>query len=366
MRIGIDARMYKQQGTGISRYIKELVDHVVALDQENEYIIFLSPDMYESYQCPSHVTKICADAPYYSLKEQVYFWQILYKAKLDIMHFTHFNSPLLYFGKSVVTIHDVTLSKFPGQKMNTFLHRMAYKLIIWAAMWKASKIITVSNHTQKDIHELFGIPYEKCVTTYLGVDSFSKTPLAQQKEISNRMGINKSFILYVGVWRNHKNMLYLIETFDMLKQKGHDIQLVMTGKESPYYPEIRHRIEKSVYKNDIITPGFVSDEDLRALYSSTILLVNPSFYEGFGIPPLEAMASGAVVAVSEVTSHPEVCGDAALYFDPYSVADMVTVLEKAIGDKALREDVQKKGKEHVQQFRWDSMAKKTLSIYKNI
>lgn len=117
MRIGIDARMYKKGGTGISRYIKELVDAVVKLDKENTYILFLSPEMYKEYKCTDNVEKVCVDAKYYSLKEQLFFWKTLYNAKLDLMHFTHFNSPLLYFGKSIVTIHDITLSKFPGQKM---------------------------------------------------------------------------------------------------------------------------------------------------------------------------------------------------------------------------------------------------------
>src|SRR3989337_3047888 len=133
MRIGIDARMYKKGGTGISRYIKELVDGIIALDTKNTYVLFLSPEMYNIYQCSKHVEKVKTDAPYYSLKEQLFFWKTLYNAKLDLMHFTHFNSPLLYFGKSIVTIHDITLSKFPGQKMNTFLHKLAYRITIWAA-----------------------------------------------------------------------------------------------------------------------------------------------------------------------------------------------------------------------------------------
>lgn len=366
MRIGIDARMYKKEGTGISRYIKELVDHVVEADKYNTYVLFLSKEMYGKYIPQKNVEIVCADAKYYSIKEQLIFWKTLYKAKLDLMHFTHFNSPLLYFGKTVVTIHDITLSKFPGQKMNTWIYKMAYKLIIWSIVKKAKHIITVSDHTKKDVIELFNIPEERFTTTYLGVDTFVPRSEKQKEKIEAKYNITKTFLLYVGVWRNHKNILHLIDAFNALRKKGHDVQLVMTGKESPYYPEIRNAIEALDNKDDVITPGFVSEEDLHDLLSAATMLVNPSFYEGFGIPPLEAMASKTLVAVSNVTSHPEVCGDAALYFDPCVLEDIVSVIEKGLLDKDLQKEMINKGYKHTRNFKWKNTAEQTLKVYKSL
>lgn len=366
MRIGIDARMYQPNGTGISRYIRELVDHITTIDTENTYVVFLSQEMFDVFQAPPHVEKVRTDAPYYSLSEQTKFLQALYRAELDLMHFTHFNAPILYLDPCVVTIHDITLSKFPGQKMNTWFHKKAYQLSIWSVVKKSKHIITVSDHTKKDLHEMFQIPLEKMSTIYLGVDGFepvSKTVLEKTKK---KFGIKKKCFLYVGVWRNHKNLVHLIDAFNVLREGGLDVQLLMTGKESPYYPEIRDMISQSPYRDDIITPGFVSEEDLHALYASTDVLVNPSFYEGFGIPPLEAMASGNVVTVSNATSHPEICGDAALYFDPNSVSDMARIMKQGITDETVRTKLREKGLERAKMFRWDKTAKETLNVYQKI
>ncbi len=366
MRIGIDARMYNSNGTGISRYVRELVNHITKFDTENTYVVFLSAEMFEKFQAPSHVEKVRVDSPYYSLSEQTKFLQALYQARLDLVHFTHFNAPIFYLDPCVVTVHDLTLSKFPGQKMNTWLHKKAYELTIWSVVKKAKHIITVSDHTQKDLHDIFSTPSNKMTTVYLGVDGFEPLSKTENEKTKKKFSISKPCFLYVGVWRNHKNLLHLIDAFNVLRAGGLDAQLLMTGKESPYYPEIREMISDSPFSEDIITPGFVSEEDLHALYSATEVLVNPSFYEGFGIPPLEAMASGSVVAVSQATSHPEICGDAALYFNPHSVSHMATIMKQAMTDESLRSELKKKGLERVKMFRWDKTAQETLAIYNQV
>lgn len=366
MRIGIDARMYNSNGTGISRYVRELVDHITKFDTENTYVVFLSVEMFGKFEVPSNMEKVQVDSPYYSLSEQTKFLQALYSARLDLVHFTHFNAPILYLDPCVVTVHDLTLSKFPGQKMNTWFHKKAYELTIWSVVKKAKHIITVSDHTKKDLHEIFSIPENKMTTIYLGVDGFVPLPKARIERTKKKFGIMKPCFLYVGVWRNHKNLLHLIDAFNVLRESGLEAQLLMVGKESPYYPEIRDMISSSPYLKDIVTPGFVSEEDLHDLYASTDVLVNPSFYEGFGIPPLEAMASGNVVAVSNTTSHPEICGDAAFYFNPNSVSDMAKVMKEAITNENVRIELKRKGLERSKIFQWDKTAKETLEVYRKV
>jgi len=363
MKIGIDARMYNKKGTGISRYIKQLIENIKILDNNNLYVIFLSPEMYKNFSCTKNMQKICINAPHYSIKEQTTFLLSLYKQKLDLVHFTHFNAPLLYFKKNILTVHDITLSKFPGKKMGGLIHRIIYTIIIRTNIKKASHIITVSSHTKKDLVETFKTPSKKITPIHLGVDEFSPiTNIKKIEQCKKKFNITKPSLLYVGVWRTHKNIVNLIKAFNLVK-KELDIQILLTGKKSPHYPEITEEIKKSPYTEDISTLGFVSDEDLKSLYASVDALINPSFYEGFGIPPIEAMASNTIAIISNVTSHPEVCEDAALYFDPNSIENISQIIQKALSDERLQKVMREKGKEHVKKFRWEKMVKETLEVY---
>lgn len=371
-RIGIDCRMYSSRFTGIGRYVYELIHNLFKLDSQNEYILFFNDPEYDGFNPPNErVTKVRVNAPHYSFSEQVKFLFQLRKHKLDLMHFTHFNAPVLYKHPSVVTIHDLTLSFYPGKKMTSPLHRYAYKKTIKSAVRNARKVIAVSQNTKKDIQDILSTDEAKLYVIYEAVNpAFRRIEDDTYKiKLKEKFNIDRPFILYTGVWRSHKNLPNLIKAFTILKKEyGYDGKLVVTGKHDPVYAQdIFHLPETIEFSNDIVFTGMVDELELIALYNAAQVYAFPSFYEGFGLPPLEAMQCGTPVAASNTSCIPEVCGeDNALFFDPRDPRDMADKIFTITSEKPVRERLIQNGLQHVKQFSWEKMAKETLDLYRTI
>jgi glycosyltransferase involved in cell wall biosynthesis len=369
MKIGIDARMYSSHFTGIGRYSFELIRNIVKLDHQNEYVIFLNPQQYKTFEISSpNVQKVLTDAPYYSLQEQTSFNNLLVHHNLDVVHFTHFNAPLLYHKPFVVTIHDLILSFYKGKKRTSFIERAAYNMVIKNVIKKARHIIAVSEHTKDDIRRLFFVPQEKISVIYEGVaEEFTIPPSPSViSSVQKKFRLDKPFVLYTGVWRDHKNIKGLIEAFALLiKAQKKDIYLVITGKEDPYYPEVKELPKQLGIEQQVRLTGFVTEEELIALYHLALLFVFPSFYEGFGLPLLESMASKTPIVASHTSSIPEIGGDACLYFDPHSPQDIAQKIGFLLQDEAKRQELIAKGSERIKQFSWGKMAEQTLHVYQN-
>jgi glycosyltransferase involved in cell wall biosynthesis len=371
-RIGIDCRMFSSKYTGIGRYTYELVHHLVELDKENEYFLFFNEPEYEFFTPPSdRVKKILVNAPHYSIAEQIKFLKFIKKEKLDLMHFTHFNAPILYSGPSVVTIHDLTLHFFPGKKMSSPLYRLGYYLTIKSIVNKSKKIITVSNHTKKNLEDVLHIKPSKIEVIYEGINpkfhSVKGTELAV-RTLQN-FEITKPYLIYTGVWRDHKNIKGLIRAFhQILIEHSNDLSLVITGKADPAYaPEIYKLCADLGIKKKVIFPGLVNEDELIALISEAAVYVFPSFHEGFGLPPLEAMQCETPVAASNQSSIPEIVGsDNVLFFDPYDVGDMASKINQVLTNGHMRTRLIQNGIKHVKNFSWEKMAKKTLQVYDEI
>lgn len=368
MKIGIDARMYGTGFTGIGRYVNELIANILEVDNKNEYVLFMNSPEYEVFELPwKNARKVLVNAKHYSFAEQFRFLSLLKKEKLDIMHFTHFNAPIFYKGKSVVTIHDLTLHFYPGKKMTSFCRRLAYQLVIRSVIKHAKKIIAVSENTKNDLCEILKVPANKISVIYEGVDNHFKEIADEnvKKNIAKKYGIIKPFLLYTGVWRSHKNLVNLIKAFSYLKKNNDfDGQLVITGKEDPLYTEIRSVIKDLELESDIVFPGMVPDSDLPALYNAAKIYVFPSLYEGFGLPPLEAMACGVPVAASCAACIPEICGkENAVFFDPYDPVNISDAILKIWLNEELKQKLIANGKNRIKDFSWKKMAKEILGIY---
>jgi glycosyltransferase involved in cell wall biosynthesis len=367
MRIGIDARMYGSGFTGIGRYTYELIRHLALLDRENDYVVFLRQEAFDAFTPPGpRFRKVLADYPHYSLAEQTRFLSILNRENLDLMHFTHFNAPILYRRPSVVTIHDLTLSFFPGKKMNHFFRRAAYQFVLRSVTHSAKRIIAVSKHTQQDLMTLLDIPENRIAVVYNGVDpEFSSPSRLDSNHLKAKFGLHKPYFLYTGVWRDHKNLVGLLRAFSLLnREEKNRFQLAITGRPNPLYHEVTDTIHSLGLESDVALTGLVDDDELRALYQHALAYVFPSFYEGFGFPPLEAMLCGVPVAASNTSSIPEICGEGnALFFDPRNPEDMKDQMRRVATDQTLRQQLIERGLRHAKQFNWETMAKAVLDIY---
>lgn len=371
MKIGIDARMYSSGFTGIGRYTFELIRGLSRIDSENEFVVFLNPEEYENFSAPAENFRgVQVEAPHYSLAEQTKFLSKLNSERLNLMHFTHFNAPILYRGKSVVTIHDLTLSKFPGRKMNKLIHRLAYNLVLRRATSHADKIIAVSQNTKKDLMELLKINSDKIEVVWNGVGR-EFTP-AQPTELSRRQlkqkfGIGKSYLLYTGVWRDHKNILGMLEAVKKVVEQHRDFdgEIVITGRPNKVYaPEIFAKVRDLGLEDRFVFTDLVDDEDLLRLYQNARVFVFPSFYEGFGLPPLEAMACGIPVAASRSSSIPEICGEGnALFFDPRNTGEMAEKIWEAWSDESTRKKLRERGLRRIEDFSWRQMSQQTYAVY---
>jgi len=374
--IGIDARFYGPVGKGLGRYTQEVVDNLLKVDHENNYVIFLCKENFDTFKTENpKVKKVLADVRWYSFKEQILMPLYIWREKIDLMHFHHFNIPIFCPTRFVVTIHDLILIKFPSlraTKLSPWLYKIkniAYRLVLNIAVARSKKIIAVSEFTRKDILDNFKIAASKVHVTLEGV---SKNLLSVQnidtEKVLEKYKINKPFILYVGNAYPHKNLEWLMDVYyRKILDKG--INLVLVGKEDYFYARLNDLKLKNAEKEkrgfSVIFPGYVPDEDLQILFKSALSYVFPSKYEGFGIPPLEAMANNCPVISSNKASMPEVLGEAALYFDPESEEDLLSSIEKIAFSDDFRNSMILKGQKQVNKYSWTTCALKTKEILEN-
>lgn len=376
MRIGIDGRLYRAAAAGIGRYSRNLIGNLLEIDHDNEYVLFMSTEdklefenLKNSFEIKNLKFKIVTtDIPHYSLSEQTKFLKILNRQKLDLMHFTNFNFPVRYKGKFVATIHDLTLFYYPGRHKKGIMAKLAYKYVMKKACGKAAKIIAVSSSTKNDIIKTFKTNPQKIQVIYEAADDkvFAAPLPSEIDKIKRRYAVSDlPVILYVGQWRPHKNLAGLIRAFAILR-KDVPAKLALVGKVDHAYPEVFETIDKEGVLRDIIMPGFVEEKELAVWYKIAAVFVFPSFYEGFGLPGLEAMAAGTPVAAANRTSLPEIYQDGAVYFDPADPHAIASAITKVIKDQNLRRQMIQKGYQIVKQYSWRKTAEETLRIYKSL
>jgi len=372
MRIGIDARFFGSIGKGLGRYTQKLIENLEILDRENHYFVFLRRENWDEYAPKSkNFTKVLADIPWYSLREQVQMPKIIEKCGLDLVHFPHFNVPMRYRGKFIVTIHDLILFRYPTRKASTlsapayFFKKKAYHRVIGRAIRKSEKIIAVSEHTKRDILENFRVSPEKICVTHEGVEASEKPPRENAETILGKYGIIRPYILYIGNAYPHKNLERLVLAFRSVSKKHPGLHLVLGGKDDYFFQRLKKFVaEKNI--PSVIFAGHIAEDDLSTIYREARTYVFPSLYEGFGLPPLEAMARNVPVVSSDASCLPEILGDAACYFDPRGISGISEIIEKVLIDKDLRKKLIATGREQIKKYSWEKMARETLEIYQAI
>lgn len=378
MRIGIDARFFGIRQKGLGRYTQKLVEKLEKISAssgefEHDYFIFLKKENFEEYRPQNpKFKKVLADYHWYTFAEQFFFPLALYRQKLDLVHFPHFNVPIFYFGKFVVTIHDLTLLHFPTVKNSTLhplfyrLKFLAYKIAIQSAIWRASWIIAISQFTKNDIIDNYGASLEKKISiTYEACEDHCMFSLKKIEEILPEYGIIKPYLIYVGNAYPHKNLEKLVVAFDKVSSEKKDLQLVLVGKDDYFYQRLRrfvreNKIDRIVYLSDIC------DCELDVLFHHSVANVFPSLYEGFGLPPLEAMSKGVPVISSDHPCMREILGESAYFFDGHKTEAIASAIRKVISDVALRQKLIELGYTQIKKYSWQRMARETLEIYKRV
>ncbi len=368
MKIGIDGRMWDESGIG--RYLRNLVGKLGKLDTKNEYFIFLLKKNIE-IDFPKKFNKIEADFKWYGITEQIKFPRVIAEQKLDLMHFPHFNVPILYNRKFIVTIHDLIHQHFDLQKSSTHsiifqqIKKFGYDKAFKHAVKKSQTILTPSDFVKHQIQTECYIPQEKIVVTPEGVEDNLLTIADKLREVDirqvlNKFNINNMYLFYIGNAHPHKNLERLINVFSEIQKKYPSLQMVLSGKNSYFWARV---LKQSL--DGVIYTGFITDIEMVALYKNALCFVMPSLEEGFGIPVLEAMALGTPVVSSNGGSLKEVGGDSAIYFDPSNEADMIKQISRVIGAGELRKELVQKGFKRVKDFSWEKMAKETLEVYES-
>lgn len=372
MRIGIDARLWGPENGGLGRYITELILHLEQLDTTAEFFIFLQQKNWNDFTPRTpQFHKVMADIPWYGWREQIQLPRILKHARVDLMHFPHWNVPLAYAQPFVVTVHDLLLLHYPTRKASTrswltyAAKHAAFTYALRHALKQSRHIITPSEYTKNDIVNTLRTPKEKITAIPLGVDSAS-TDLTNtaRTEIKKRLG-EDPYALYVGVSYPHKNLSALLAAWKIVERKTNfRYRLVLSGPPGYFYNHLLKTKEARECQK-LTYLGFTREHLLPALYSGAAVYVFPSLYEGFGFPALEAMRYGVPVVSSNRTCLPETLGNAALYVDPANPEELAGAIERGLTDAPLRGKLIHNGHQRISQYQWQTCAQKTWEVYQN-
>lgn len=359
--IAIDARILR---TTTGRYVERLLHYLQAIDNTNDYIVLLQPKDMDGWQPTSpRFTKVEAPFDQYSFDEQRGFLRLLNELKPDLTHFCMPQQPIGYRGRTVTTVHDLTLLKTYNSDKNWFIFR-AKQIVgkyVFNRIGQSSRfIITPSQYTKNDYVRFAKIDPNKVVVTYEGAD----TGLIEAEPFEPLR--DRRYIMYVGNQSDYKNIRRLMHAHQQLRFQHPDLLLVLVGKLSgPNGVSLRRNKEWAEKKNmqGIVFTDFVSDEQLAWLYQHCATYVFPSLMEGFGLPGLEAMSMGAPVASSNATCLPEIYGGAARYFNPTDVNEMCYAIHDLLSNEQLRRTTIERGYEQVHRYSWRRMAEQTLAVY---
>jgi alpha-1,3-rhamnosyl/mannosyltransferase len=349
MRIGFDARLWHH--TGIGRYIDNLLGHLA----DASWTIWVAPgDLAAAREAwPAARLEVCP-APVFSIREQLFFRRALPQAGLDLFHAPHLNFPLACPVPLVVTLHDLIPLRFPGTH-NSGLGTLYFGWMARQAVRRAARTIAVSSHTRDDLVALLGADPARVAVVLQGADARFARPVPKTR--------GDRYVLYAGQWKRYKNVETLVEAFARLPR---DVKLVLAGRVDVRALHVPAVVQRLGLEDRVELPGYLPEAELVALFQGASLFAFPSRYEGFGLPPLEAMAAGVPVVCSDAASLPEVVGDAALLVPPDDVDGWARAMQALLDDAGLRERLVAAGRARVAGFSWERTAEATAAVYREV
>jgi glycosyltransferase involved in cell wall biosynthesis len=364
VRIGIDAR--KLHDFGIGTYIRNLLRQLARLDRDTEFVVLARPaDCDALGSLGENFRAVPETAANYSVAEQFRIPFALRREGVTLFHAPHYVLPPLVTCRSVVTIHDCIHLMFPQYLPSRLALTYARASIVLASR-RATRVLTVSESSKRDILRFVDVPADKIDVIYNAYDErFGVEPREEDVvRVRERYQLHDEFVLYAGNVKPHKNLERLIEAFDLVRKRGLEhLKLVLIGDEISKYAALRRAVHKHQLHKYVRFLGYLPEETLAVMYRLAGVFVFPSLYEGFGLPPLEAMASGTPVVTSNVSSLPEVAGDAAVLVDPYQPESIADGIERVLCDETLRRELRTKGLARARQFSWEASVRRVREIY---
>lgn len=369
MRIGIDIR--RAGGFGVGIYTKNLVRSLARVGLEHEYVLIGSRKHLKHLgELPKNFDFGAYDVPHDAPLSHISYGPHLRRFRLTVLHIPHRWAPLSAPRPYVATLHDLNNILYPSpdrSRLRESLERAALR----RGLARAKRIIAVSQATKKDAVRWLGLSEDAIRVIYDAVDDQVAQPVTEHERLRTleRYSIRDPFVLYAGRIQVHKNLPRLIDAFAVVKSRLeshadlHGLKLIIIGDDIGALPEVRHAVMRTRVQDSVRFLGFVSAETLRVFYASAEAFLFPSLYEGFGMPPLEAMAHGTPVVTSNVSSLPEAVGDAAELVNPENVFDIARGLNRVLVDEAYRSQLRERGLERVKTFSWDESARCVLEVY---
>jgi len=376
MRIGIDYTAALRQGAGIGRYTRQLVRALLALDTRNEYVLLTASGglrathlSFQSIAEHANVRRIDLPLSDRSLnilwhRLRLPLWVELVSGALDVFHSPDFALPPVHRARTLLTVHDLSFMRVPecsAPGLRSYLLR-----VVPASVRRADVVLADSESTRMDMIELLGVDPDRVRVIYAGVEPCFQRVRDQSvlEAVRNRYRLPARFVLGLGTLQPRKNFERLIAAYAQMRGEARSgLKLVIAGGLGWMCEGIFRRVEELGLQDEVLFSGYVADEDLPALYSMAEVFAFPSLYEGFGLPPLEAMACETPVVASNVSSLPEVLGDAALSVDPLDVPTLAQAMLRVLNDAALRAALVRRGVAQARKFTWEQAAGKLLEVY---
>lgn len=367
IQVGLNAHLLSlaesYRSAGINWYIYNLLHHLPEVASDIQYTVFTSERRYTAASgIHLQVSRLpTGRPPVRILWEQALQPWAVHRAKLDLLHGPAFVGPLVSACPLVVTVHDLSFLFFP-QSFRT-LNRSYLRLFTRLSVRRAQRVLAVSESTKRDLVQYYGLSPAKVDVVYNGVNSaFRPLPADQVAAFRHQTGLPDRFMLFVGTLEPRKNVVRLIEAYARLPRERPP--LVLIGGKGWLYEQIFARVEALNLSDQVHFAGYVLAEDLPLWYNAADLFVYPSLYEGFGLPPLEAMACGTAVITSTASSLPEVVGKAGQTVDPTDIQALATAMEQVLAARDLREQMQAEGLARAREFSWEKTAQRTVGSYR--